>query len=213
MKPAVPQSERGAALLAVLVLVVIMSGIAAAAFEKLRIATAMARNGASLDQSRSFAIGVETLRTGVRLSNGIAFSPDGATIYHVDTYAGTVAASADDGATWRVLIDDLPYPPDGLTVSSDGDLWIAQYDGACVLRCSPAGQVIDEIRIDAPQATCPAFVGPDLDMLAITSAQENLEHWTDHSGALFLDPSPGATGLPASPWPGSTTHPYWKGIA
>ena len=72
---------------------------------------------------------------------------------------------------------------------------------------------IDEIRIDAPQATCPAFVGPDLDMLAITSAQENLEHWTDNSGALFLDPAPGATGLPVTPWPGSTTHPYWKGTA
>ncbi|MGN6503541.1 MAG: SMP-30/gluconolactonase/LRE family protein [Pseudolysinimonas sp.] len=156
---------------------------------------------------------VETLRTGVRLSNGIGFSPDGGTIYHVDTYAGTVSASADDGATWRVLIDDLPHPPDGMTVSSDGDLWIAQYGGACVLRCTPTGRVVDEVTIDAPQATCPAFVGPGLGMLAITSAQENLDHWSDHSGAIFLDASPGATGVPVTPWPGSTTHPYWKGTA
>jgi general secretion pathway protein K len=75
LKRAVPRSERGAALLAVLVLVVIMSGIAAAAFEKLRISTALAMNGASLDQSRAYAVGVETLLA-LRVDDLVALDPE-----------------------------------------------------------------------------------------------------------------------------------------
>jgi general secretion pathway protein K len=71
----VPRSERGAALLAVLVLVVIMSGIAVAAFEKLRISTALAMNGASLDQSRAYAVGIETLLA-LRVDDLVAESPE-----------------------------------------------------------------------------------------------------------------------------------------
>ncbi|HEU0099088.1 MAG TPA: type II secretion system minor pseudopilin GspK [Allosphingosinicella sp.] len=56
-----PPSERGAALLAVLVLVVIMAAIAAGAFERLRLSTAMAMNGAALDQARGYALGIEDL--------------------------------------------------------------------------------------------------------------------------------------------------------
>ena len=158
---------------------------------------------------------VETLRTGVRLSNGIAFSPDGGTIYHVDTYADTVSrhsygAGAFDGAEpWVSVIEHLPHHPDGLTVSADGDLWVAQFGGSGVLRFSPEGELVDEITIDATQATCPAFVGPGRDILAITSAQEGLDDWSDQSGAIFLA-HPGAVGLAVSRWRGSTSTPYWK---
>jgi general secretion pathway protein K len=60
IRPVLP-SERGAALLAVLVLVAILGGISAGAFERLRLSTAMAMNGASLDQARAYALGVEDL--------------------------------------------------------------------------------------------------------------------------------------------------------
>ncbi len=56
-----PPSERGAALLAVLLLVAVMGAIAATAFEKLRLSTAVALNAASLDQARAYALGVEKL--------------------------------------------------------------------------------------------------------------------------------------------------------
>jgi sugar lactone lactonase YvrE len=157
---------------------------------------------------------VETLRDRVRLSNGVAFSPDGGTIYHVDTLARTVASHSygagafDLDEPWNVVIDELPHHPDGLTVSTEGSLWLAQFGGSDVRRHSPAGQLLDIVTIDAVQATCPAFVGPGLDILAITSGQENLESWTDHSGAIFLA-EVGATGLPVAHWRGSTTTPYW----
>ena len=158
---------------------------------------------------------VDILRTGVRLSNGVAFAPDGATIYHVDTLARTVCSHSygpgefDQDEPWVTVLDDFPHYPDGLTVSSDGDLWVALYGGSAVRRYAQSGEVLDEIVIDATQATCPAFVGPGLDILAVTSAQEGLDDWSDASGAVFLA-DPGATGVPVPRWTGSSTHPYWS---
>ncbi len=111
---------------------------------------------------------VETLRSGIRLSNGIAFSPDGGTIYHVDTLAMTVschsysAGGFDLDEPWVTVLEELPHYPDGLTVDSDGMLWVAQWGGASVRRHAPTGELLDIVEVDATQASCPAFVGPDL---------------------------------------------------
>ncbi len=159
--------------------------------------------------------GVETLRTGIRLSNGIAFSPDGHTIYHVDTLANTISRHSygpgpfAHDEPWVIALRDLPAHPDGLTVDSDGMLWVAQWGGASVRRHAPTGELIDVVEVDAAQVSCPAFIGPDLDILAITTAQEGLESWTDQAGAIFLADT-GATGLPAPRWAGSTTSPHWS---
>jgi sugar lactone lactonase YvrE len=152
---------------------------------------------------------VETLRTGIGLSNGIAFSPDGALIYHVDTTARTISARSLDGdEPWRTVVT-LEGAPDGLTVDSGGDLWVAQFDGGRVLHYAADGEPLGDVVVDAAQATCPAFVGPGRDILAITTAQENLDDWTDRSGAVFLA-DVGATGIPDTRWPGSTTTTYWS---
>lgn len=157
---------------------------------------------------------VETLRTGIRLSNGVAFSPDGDTIYHVDTLANTVSSHSygpgefDFDEPWDVVLADLPAYPDGLTVSADGTLWVAQWGGSGIRHHALSGELLDMVEVDATQASCPAFVGPDLDTLAITTAQEGLAHWSDASGAIFLA-HVNATGLPSHRWGGSTSTPYW----
>lgn len=71
---AVPNRERGAALLAVLLLVAVMGAIAASALERLRYSTALATNGAALDQARAYAVGLETLLA-VRVDDLLASSP------------------------------------------------------------------------------------------------------------------------------------------
>lgn len=158
--------------------------------------------------------GVETLRTGIRLSNGIGFSPDGQTIYHADTLANTVSrhsygpSAFDLDEPWVVVLADLPAYPDGLTVSADGTLWVALWGGSSVRHHALTGELRDVVDVFATQASCPAFVGPNLDTLAITTAQEGLADWTDASGAIFLADA-GATGLPSHRWRGSTTTPYW----
>lgn len=57
----VPESERGGALLTVLLLVAVMSALSVAALEKLRLSTRLAANGAAADQARAFAFGVEAM--------------------------------------------------------------------------------------------------------------------------------------------------------
>jgi sugar lactone lactonase YvrE len=157
---------------------------------------------------------VETLREGLGLSNGIAFSPNGNTIYYVDTLAGTVSAHSygsanfDRSEPWVPVPCDLPASPDGLTIDADGALWVAQWGGSSVRRHAPSGELLAVVTVDAAQASCPGFVGPGLDLLAITTAQEGLDTFTDRAGTIFLA-DVGATGLPAPRWAGGTTTPYW----
>ncbi|AZI57988.1 SMP-30/gluconolactonase/LRE family protein [Nakamurella antarctica] len=80
---------------------------------------------------------VETLRTGLSLSNGIGFSPDGATIYHVDTLTKTLSAHAYDSQSWDAWTPipcDFAGHPDGLIVDVQGHLWVAQW-GAGLVQC------------------------------------------------------------------------------
>lgn len=159
---------------------------------------------------------IETLREGVRLSNGIAFSPDGGTIYHVDTAARAVSSHPygfgpfDHIQPWVTVLDgnDLPTHADGLTVDSEGMLWVALFGGAEVRRYSPTGDLLDIVTVNAAQVTCPGFVGPNLDRLAISTAREGLEEFLSDDGAIFLA-DVGVTGLPGHRWAGSTTSPYW----
>ena len=104
MKRPVPHSERGAALLAVLVLVVIMAAIAAGAFERLRLSTAMAMNGAALDQARGYALGVEDLLA-----------------LRIDDLAGADAYVTTLAGDWNGTARQIPLPGEGLAVGTVRD--------------------------------------------------------------------------------------------
>ena len=158
---------------------------------------------------------VETLREGIGLSNGIGFSPDGATIYHVDTEAGTVSrhsygpGSFDRSEPWITVLADLPASPDGLAVDAEGALWVALWGGSSVRRHAPTGELREIVEVDAAQVSCPGFAGPALDILTITTAQEGLDEVTDQAGAIFVA-EVGVTGLPPLRWAGSTSAPSWR---
>jgi general secretion pathway protein K len=128
-RPPVPDRERGAALLAVLLLVVIMGAIAAAAFEKLRLSTALAMNAAGLDQARAYAVGVETLLA-LRVDDLIAESPE------MTTLAGG----------WNGAVRRIPLPGAGLAegaVRDGGNCFnlnsVAEGEVATALTRRPAG--------------------------------------------------------------------------
>lgn len=155
---------------------------------------------------------VETLRTGLELSNGLGWSPDGGTIYHIDTYASTLSSHSygpgefDHDEPWRVLVSEFPGGPDGMRVDAEGMLWVAQYGAGCVVRFASDGREIARVELDARQPTCPGFVGDALDRLVITTAIEHLadDDRVPGDGRLFVV-DPGVAGVPVNRWAGSTT--------
>ncbi|MEV7608595.1 SMP-30/gluconolactonase/LRE family protein [Microbacterium sp. NPDC089320] len=143
------------------------------------------------------------------LSNGLAWSADGRTLYSVDTLRRRIHVREYDPATGdvgarRVLTEfaDGGYP-DGLTVDETGDLWVAMWGDGCVLRLSPEGAVVSRVDLPVPHVSCPTFAGDDLDVLVITTATEGMtaEQRASHplAGRLFTA-RPGVRGLPAHHW-------------
>ena len=89
---------------------------------------------------------VTVVRRDLTISNGLGWSPDGATMYLADSGPRVVYAFSFDVAS-GTLSDDRPFvtiaeevgTPDGLTVDSDGDVWVAIYGGGQIHRYSPTG--------------------------------------------------------------------------
>jgi sugar lactone lactonase YvrE len=119
---------------------------------------------------------VTTVRSGIGVANGLAFSPDGSTMYFADTPRETVWAYDYDLATGeatneRVFLDftDLPGRPDGACVDADGCYWIACVYGWAVIRVTPDGIVDRRIELPVEKPTMPAFGGLDRSILFVTS--------------------------------------------
>jgi len=126
---------------------------------------------------------------GITVSNGLAWSPDGRTMYWSDTQAHTVYAFDFEPGSGglsrrRVFASFAPKPPgklrdsyggrpDGAAVDVQGCYWVAMFEGQRVLRLSPLGQVLRELRLPVRCPTMPCFGGADLRTLFITTAREN----------------------------------------
>lgn len=137
----------------------------------------------------------EVLLNDAGQSNGMAFSLDGQTLYHTDTSRRTisaypyVAAPLTSGQT-LVRLTEQDVVPDGLTIDSDGNLWSAHYGGSCITCYDSAGKVLKEMKLPVLRPTCPAFAGPDLGLMFITSAGgEKRKEYGEYSGALFVEQS------------------------
>jgi sugar lactone lactonase YvrE len=153
---------------------------------------------------------VELMLDGLTISNGVGWSPDGDTMYLVDSGPRVIHAYRFDGesgtiSAGRVLatVPEEVGAPDGMTVDAAGDLWVAVYGGGRVNRYSPAGELRQVLALPADQCTCCAFGGPGLSRLYVTTATEG---WTDEqrraepaAGVVYWFDTP-ATGRPAAPF-------------
>lgn len=114
-------------------------------------------------------------------TNGPAFGPDGRTAYHTDTMGRVVYAF--DCAADGQLRNKRPFVrfaaadgyPDGMTVDTDGGVWVAHWGGAQVTRFTPSGAVDTTIALPVSQVTSCAFGGAALDTLFVTTAAIGLD--------------------------------------
>ena len=152
-------------------------------------------------------LAVTRLLDGVTISNGLAWTPDGATLYYIDSPTQGVDAFDYDTGTGRLAnrrrVVDIPAAaglPDGMTLDTDGCLWVALYGGSAVHRYTPDGRLDTVLSFPASNITCPVFGGPGLGVLYVTSARDGLGERQlaaqPHAGAVFAA-DVGARGLPA----------------
>ena len=146
----------------------------------------------------------------VFVSNGLAFSPDGRTMYLADTNAGVRTVWAcdydlDDGvpSNRRVFVDtkDLPGRPDGGSCDADGCYWMAAIDGGQIIRFTPRGAVDRIVDLPVKTPTKAAFGGPRLDTLYVTSLQRaGRSDLGRDAGALFAIHDVGVAGFEITPF-------------
>lgn len=115
---------------------------------------------------------------GITVSNGIGWSPDDRTLYHVDSPTRRIFAhdfDAEEGAlSGRRVFAEVPERagfPDGLCVDSEGFVWCAIYLGGRVERYDPEGRVERTLALPVKRVTSCAFGGAELDVLYVTTAR------------------------------------------
>lgn len=146
---------------------------------------------------------------GVTISNGLAWTADGATMYYIDTVTGRVDALDYDAAAGTVAnrraafsIPEGTGHPDGCCIDSAGNLWVAQWGGSRVVAYAPAtGAIVARVDVPAAHVSSVTFGGAGLGDLYITTAKEHLSAEERAAqplaGHCFIVRACGFTGVPA----------------
>ena len=148
---------------------------------------------------------------GVTISNGLAWSGDGTTVYYIDTPTRRVDAFSYDAATGgigdRRTVIEIPSgagEPDGMAIDVEDGLWVALWGGGALHRYVE-GRLDRVIALPVSQPTSCAFGGPDLRDLYVTSAWSGLTPAARRAeplaGGLFRI-RPGVRGPAASAYDG-----------
>lgn len=116
------------------------------------------------------------LETGIGIGNAICFSPAGDTLYFADSLDGMLrryAYDQDSGAVGprQDLFDCREHGSgaDGATVDAEGRIWVALVLAQALACYAPDGKLLRSISVPLPYPSCPAFGGPNLDILYLTS--------------------------------------------
>jgi len=143
---------------------------------------------------------------GVTISNGLGWSPDGGTLYYVDSPTKRIDVLDFTPATGQVsgrrAFADLASAsgvPDGLTVDAEGGVWVAVNGSGALHRYAPDGRLDQVVSLPVTHPTSVAFGGPDLGDLYVTTAREPLspaEREEQPLAGRLMRLRPGPAGIP-----------------
>jgi sugar lactone lactonase YvrE len=156
---------------------------------------------------------VTTLLGNVTLSNGLGWSPAGDLMYYADTPTEQVDVLRYDQATGEISdrrrfvdLHGVPGRPDGLTVDSEGCVWIAMAHGGAVRKYTPGGELDQVIEFPVDLVTSVTFGGATLADLYVTTSRENMTEnelaGQPLAGSVFMVAATGVRGLPANSYAG-----------
>ncbi|MEA2178863.1 MAG: hypothetical protein QOG77_2160 [Solirubrobacteraceae bacterium] len=157
-----------------------------------------------------------TVLSGLTISNGIGWSPDGTTMYLADSGTGCIDAFDFDGATGDIdgrrtlaRITEPGVAPDGLTVDEEGGIWVALWGGGALRRYDPRGSALASVPVPADRPTSCAFGGADGKTLFITTARHGLDEIAlarqPDAGRVLRVDGLGVGGAPCAAYQGRTT--------
>lgn len=127
------------------------------------------------------------------ITNAICFSPDRKFARYTDTVTRQIMQVPLDPETgWpcakaSVWLDltDQNLAPDGAVIDANGTFWVACWGAGAVIGFDANGTEITRHTVPGIHTTCPAFGGPALKDLYVTSATEGLEPPFDDNGKTF----------------------------
>ena len=147
----------------------------------------------------------EVLLEGLKISNGMGFSPDKKTLYHIDSGFGSITAY--DYTPYlplsnpRVIYvsNELEKVPDGMTVDSDGNILFACWGGGKIIKISPEGNILKSYKLDQTQVSSVSLGGNSFDILFSTSAYVGLGDRRNQSDGASCILKADASGKPDFP--------------
>uniref|UniRef100_A0A146KRS8 Regucalcin n=1 Tax=Lygus hesperus TaxID=30085 RepID=A0A146KRS8_LYGHE len=156
--------------------------------------------------------GVKKQLKKITISNGIATPTNNEKFWYIDSMKHAVDEydfNMDGGeisyvkAAFDYKKNGVAGVPDGMTIDTDGNLWVACFGGAQVIQVKPStGELLRSVSIPtAHQTTSVSFGGPNLDELYVTSANEFVTPEDaakyPERGSTFRVTGLGVRGLPA----------------
>ena len=152
------------------------------------------------------------MASGVVVSNGLAWSPDGRTLYRSDSRAAAIWRHAYDLATGDigpqqafVTVQPEWGRPDGAAVDAEGCYWSCGVSAGRLNRFSPDGELIEYVELPITHPTMPCFGGDGLKTLYVTSLRDGVDSdtlaRTPQAGGVFAL-QPGVAGTPVALYKG-----------
>ena len=140
----------------------------------------------------------------ITLSNGMGWSPDAQYFYYIDSVPGVLKRFDYDLHTGQIsnpkdliTFDSSSGIPDGMSMSSDGKIVIALWDGRRIEIYEPSGEKVSEITLGVSRPTSCTFAGPNRDILIVSTASQGINRADEPlAGKILAITGTGLSGLP-----------------